>query len=345
SALRDAAKLYAQRAYDGSTGGFEDRSTNMIADPLSQGEAYYYYRAGGNGGNTASQTFQPGKTFAKEARQLAFSTTWTGFTPEVGTGAISGTNVPLNTLLVNTNIPGTNLPNPLTGTVGTSTTPVPYIPNRIRASIYTKDGYNTTVAGVNAAATGAANINGKATFLSEFLNPIAGRVPGAVLTGNDLLLQDRYGNDTPLRVQTSNSPSSNYADAKILLDRKDMDALVALANQARRVKTYDYSGKDGVRTTKLANQFDPITLNNAQGREYFVQGTNGAYALQPNNVSGSTGLTVAPGGYVTNSQIYNNVINYLLAEYGSLGEDQRKVGYVQNAELDQRRGLRMRRCC
>ncbi|WP_341881883.1 iron uptake porin [Synechococcus sp. UW140] len=346
SALRNAAKLYGQRAYDGSTGGFQDRSTNMIADPLSQGEAYYYYRAGGNGANTASATYQPSKTFAPQARQLAFSTTWTGFTPGPqtityvanntrvtgSTTSLAGTEA-TGSLLVNTNIPGTNIANPLTGTVGTSTTPVPYAPNRIRASIYTKDGYNTSVAGANAATPTAAtgpvtsNINGKATFTSEFVNPVAGRVPGAVFTGNDILLQDRYGNDTALRVQTSNSSSSNYSDAKILLDRKDMNALVALANQARRVKTYDYSGKDGVRTTKPANQFDPITLTNAQGREYFVQGTNGTYATLANGA----GLTVTPGGYVTNTNLYNNVINYLLAEYGSLGEDQRKVGYVQNA--------------
>ena len=96
SALRDAAKLYGQRAYDGSTGGFQDRSTNMIADPLSQGEAYYYYRAGGNPANAATAaattgtTFQPAKTFEAQARQLAFSTTWTGFTPGPG-GALAGT--------------------------------------------------------------------------------------------------------------------------------------------------------------------------------------------------------------------------------------------------------------
>ncbi|NBR45367.1 MAG: hypothetical protein EBT85_10010 [Synechococcaceae bacterium WB5_2B_268] len=83
SALRDAAKLYGQRAYDGSTGGFEDRSTNMIADPLSQGEAYYYYRAGGNGtpAGLPAATYQPTKIFAAEARQLAFSTSWNGYTP------------------------------------------------------------------------------------------------------------------------------------------------------------------------------------------------------------------------------------------------------------------------
>lgn len=337
-ALMGAAKLYGQRAYDGSTGGFQDRSTNMIADPLSQGEAYYYYRAGGQltsqtastNANTASTTYQPAKTFEAQARQLAFSSTWTGFTP--GPGAAVGGTEAAGSLLVNTNIPGTNLANPLTGTVGTSTTPVPYSINRSRASIYTKDGYNTAVAGVNAAAAGAANINGKAIFQTEFLNPISGRVSGAVLTGNDLLLQDKYGNDTALRVQTSNSSSSNYADAKILLDRKDMQALVALANQARRVKTYTYSGKDGVATTKLVNQFDPISLNSTATRNYYAQtATSGAQPATPNFSGNGAGLFVTPGGYVTNQNVYNNVINYLLAEYGSLGEDQRKVGYVQNA--------------
>jgi hypothetical protein len=218
SALRNAAKLYGQRAYDGSTGGFQDRSTNMIADPLSQGEAYYYYRAGGNGATATGTTYQPAQTFAPQARQLAFSTTWTGFTPEPG-GTISGSDKALNSLLVNPNIPGTTIANPLNGgTVGT-----PYAPNRIRASIYTKDGYNgvynsaTTPTGVTPA-TG----NNRAL---EFLRPLTNTA--LPLTGNELLLEDRYGNTTPLRVQTSNSTSSNYSDAKILLDLKDMQSLVA----------------------------------------------------------------------------------------------------------------------
>ena len=316
SALRNAAKLYGQRAYDGSTGGFQDRSTNMIADPLSQGESYYYYRAGGNGATATGTTYQPARTFAPEARQLAFSTTWTGFTPEPGTGAISGAAALQGSLLVNPNIPGTTIANPLNGgTVGT-----PYAPNRIRASIYTKDGYNSSVA-VPTTPTGVAPTTKNRVL--EYLLPNASTA--LPLTGNEILLEDRYGNTTPLRVQTSNSTSSNYSDAKILLDRKDMQSLVALANESRRVKTYTYNGKAGA-VTKLANQYDFININDASSRTYTGVTAAGAAAT-----IGGAGLTVTPGGYVQNSNTYNNVINYLLAEYGSLGEDQRKVGYVQNA--------------
>ena len=317
SALRNAAKLYGQRAYDGSTGGFQDRSTNMIADPLSQGEAYYYYRAGGNGAIATGTTYQPTRTFAPEARQLAFSTTWTGFTPEPGgTVAISGAAALQGSLLVNPSIPGTTIANPLNGgTVGT-----PYAPNRIRASIYTKDGYNTAVA-LPTTPTGAVPTTKNRVL--EYLLPNASTA--LPLTGNEILLEDRYGNTTPLRVQTSNSTSSNYSDAKILLDRKDMQSLVALANESRRVKTYTYNGKAGA-VNKLANQYDFININDASSRTY-----TGVTAAGAATTIGGTGLTVTPGGYVQNSNTYNNVINYLLAEYGSLGEDQRKVGYVQNA--------------
>ena len=314
SALRNAAKLYGQRAYDGSTGGFQDRSTNMIADPLSQGEAYYYYRAGGNGAIATGTTYQPAQTFAPQARQLAFSTTWTGFTPGTG-GALAGTEA-TGALLVNPSIPGTTIANPLNGgTVGT-----PYAPNRLRASIYTKDGYNTSVA-VPTTTTGVAPTTKNRVL--EYLLPNASTA--LPLTGNEILLEDRYGNTTPLRVQTSNSTSSNYSDAKILLDRKDMQSLVALANESRRVKTYTYNGKAGA-VNKLANQYDFININDASSRTYTGVTAAGAAAT-----IGGAGLTVTPGGYVQNSNTYNNVINYLLAEYGSLGEDQRKVGYVQNA--------------
>lgn len=311
SALRNAAKLYGQRAYDGSTGGFQDRSTNMIADPLSQGESYYYYRAGGNGATATGTTYQPAQTFAPQARQLAFSTTWTGFTPGPG-GTVAGTEA-TGVLLVNPNIPGTTIANPLNGgTVGT-----PYSPNRIRASIYTKDGYNSSVA-VPTTPTGVAPTT-KNRVLEYLLPNVSTALP---LTGNEILLEDRYGNTTPLRVQTSNSSSSNYSDAKILLDRKDMQSLVALANESRRVKTYTYNGRAGA-ATKLAGQYDFININDASSRTYSAVGATPTI--------GGSGLTVTPGGYVQNSNTYNNVINYLLAEYGSLGEDQRKVGYVQNA--------------
>nr|WP_255120856.1 iron uptake porin [Synechococcus lacustris] len=104
-----------------------------------------------------------------------------------------------------------------------------------------------------------------------------------------------------------------------------MQSLVALANESRRVKTYTYNGKAGA-VTKLANQYDFININDASSRTY-----TGVTAAGAATTIGGAGLTVTPGGYVQNSNTYNNVINYLLAEYGSLGEDQRKVGYVQNA--------------
>ena len=314
-ALMGAAKLYGQRAYDGSTGGFQDRSTNMIKDNQSQGGAYYYYRAGGDGLATTSTKFQPAKTFAPQARQLAFSTTWTGFTPEPG-GTISGSPKALNSLLVNPSIPGTTIANPLNGgTVGT-----PYAPNRIRASIYTKDGYKSAVA-VPTTPTGVAPTTTNKTI--EFLLPnVSTALP---LTGNEILLQDKFGDTTLLRVQTSGSTSSNYSSSSILLDRKDMQALVALANESRRVKTYTYNGKAGA-VTKLANQYDFININDAYSRTY-----TGVTAAGAATTIGGATLTVTPGGYVQNSNTYSNVINYLLAEYGSLGEDQRKVGYVQNA--------------
>jgi hypothetical protein len=350
SQLRAAARLYGQRAYDGSTGGFQNRSINRISDPLSQGESYYYYAAGGQGSaGGPSQTFQPGIYATAQARQLAFSTTWTGYTPSATTTANvnnaygSNNNTVMSgvatgqRLLVNTNIPGTNLPNPLNGVVGTSTTVVPYVADRTRISLYTKDGYKTSVASVNAAAVtngavAAGNINGQTAFTSEFVNPLAGRVSGAIFTGNDILLQDRYGNDNTLRVQTSGSTSSNFTDQKILLDRKDMQALVALANESRRVKTYTYAGAGGVGTVKPIGVYDPIVLNTTASRQYFAQTSAMGSAPATANFSGSsTGLVVTPGGYVTNPTIYNNVINYLIAEYGSLGENQRRVGYVQKA--------------
>ncbi|MDA0290808.1 MAG: iron uptake porin, partial [Cyanobacteria bacterium] len=218
---------------------------------------------------------------------------------------------------VNTNIPGTTIANPLNGgTVGT-----PYAPSRIRASIYTKDGYKSAVA-VPTTPTGVAPTTTNKTI--EFLLPnVSTALP---LTGNEILLQDKYGNTTPLRVQTSNSTSSNYKSSSILLDRKDMQALVGLANQSRRVKTYTYTGSAGV-VTKLAGQYDFIDINSAVSRTYNKINAAGGSGF----IGGSGKLLVTPGGYVENNFGYTNVINYLLAEYGSLGEDQRKVGYVQNA--------------
>ena len=337
SALRSAAQLYGQRAYDGSTGGFQNRSVNMIADPLSQGEAYYYYRAGGNGNTTTGTTYQPTKTFAAEARQLAFSSSWNGFTPAgVNTGVnannafgaannVSGAATGQR-LLVSTTIPGTNIANPLNGNaVGTTGVPVPYQVDRERLSIYTKDGFRTAVklpTSVTTAAPATAN-----RTLENLLPNASTALP---LTGNEILLNDRYGNTNSLRVQTSGSTSSNFADAKILLDRKDTQALVQLANEARRAKTYTYTNSAGVAVPKLAGVYDPINIDSTASRNYTgVIGTAGTAAATFG--AAGTGLVVTPGGYVTNPTVYNNVINYLVAEYGSLSETQRNYGFVKKS--------------
>ncbi|NDG03675.1 MAG: hypothetical protein EB119_10925, partial [Synechococcaceae bacterium WBB_34_004] len=336
SALRDAAKLYGQRAYDGSTGRFEDRSTNMIADPLSQGEAYYYYLAGGNGATATGATYQPTKTFAAEARQLAFSTSWNGYTPSATTGTatnafgaaasvMSGAGTG-SQMLVNTNIPGTIIANPLNGNaVGTTGIPVPYVANRERISLYTKDGFQTAVKLPTSTTTLAPT-----TANAVLQNLLPNSSTALPLTGNEILLNDRYGNTNTLRVQTSGSTSSNFADSKILLDRKDAQALVQLANEARRAKTYTYTNNLGVAVTKLAGQYDPINIDATASRNYSGV-INSAGAASATFGAGGKGLVVTPGGYVTNPTVYNNVINYLIAEYGSLSETQRKYGFVQNS--------------
>ncbi|NBQ20077.1 MAG: hypothetical protein EBU13_10765, partial [Synechococcaceae bacterium WB5_2A_257] len=342
SALRDAAKLYGQRAYDGSTGGFEDRSTNMIADPLSQGEAYYYYRAGGNGtpAGLPAATYQPTKIFAAEARQLAFSTSWNGYTPSgtaktslfnttvtnafgAGSSVMSGAGTG-SQMLVNTNIPGTTIANPLNGNAIGATTTVPYVANRERLSIYTEDGFQTSVK-LPTSPTGNPSTIANATL--EYLLPNSSTA--LPLTGNEILLNDRYGRTNTLRVKTSGSTSSNFVETKILLDRKDTQALVQLANEARRAKAYIYTNRDGVSVSKIAGQYDIININDTASRTYTA--VNAIGTTVTNFGASGSGLVVTPGGYVTNPTIYNNVINYLIAEYGSLSETQRKYGFVQNS--------------
>ncbi len=339
-ALTDAAKLYGQRAYDGSTGGFQNRSTNAIADPLSQGEAYYYYRAGGNGATATGTTYQPTKTFAAQARQLAFSSSWNGFTPTSGAagtvtnafgGAASSANVISGAatgqrLLVSTTIPGTTIANPLNGNaVGSTGIAVPYVANRERLSIYNKDGFSSAVK-LPTSATVLAPATANAT-LQNLLPNSSTVLP---LTGNEILLNDRYGNTSSLRVQTSGSGSSNYADSKILMDRKDTQALVQLANEARRAKTYTYTNSAGVAVTKLAGLYDPIAIDSTASRNY-TGVINSAGAASATFGAVGTGLVVTPGGYVTNPTVYNNVINYLVAEYGSLSETQREYGFVKKS--------------
>ena len=314
-ALMGAAKLYGQRAYDGSTGGFQDRSTNMIADPQSQGEAYYYYRAGGEGAtqNNNNQTTLSNSATNLQARQLAFSTTWTGFTPANGAGNANGgtlTNVLVSPV-------GTNI-----GFTTAGGTVLPYQPNRTRASIYTKDGYRqpvfpTTNAGVAQTPYPTGGV------LLQFLSP--NQNINTDLTGNNILVNDKFGNSNVLRVQTSASSSSNFSSSNVLLDQKDMNALVDLANRSRQVKGYVYT-YGGAQVYKPIGTPDNVVLNTSIARTYSQINAAGS------TVQTAAGLlSVTPGGYVVNTNGYNNVINYLLAEYGSLSENQRNTGYVQNA--------------
>ena len=66
SALTNLADLYGHRAYDGSIASVQPRSINMINSPLSQGEAFIFYRSSAP---------------VKLSRELAFSTTSVGLLP------------------------------------------------------------------------------------------------------------------------------------------------------------------------------------------------------------------------------------------------------------------------
>ncbi|NBR45366.1 MAG: hypothetical protein EBT85_10005, partial [Synechococcaceae bacterium WB5_2B_268] len=201
---------------------------------------------------------------------------------------------------------------------------MPYVANRERLSIYTEDGFQTSVK-LPTSPTGNPSTIANATL--EYLLPNSSTA--LPLTGNEILLNDRYGRTNTLRVKTSGSTSSNFVETKILLDRKDTQALVQLANEARRAKAYIYTNRDGVSVSKIAGQYDIININDTASRTYTA--VNAIGTTVTNFGASGSGLVVTPGGYVTNPTIYNNVINYLIAEYGSLSETQRKYGFVQNS--------------
>jgi len=297
-ALRSAAQLYGQRAYDGSTGGFQDRSVNMIPDPLSQGESFEFYRA------TAP---------AGLARQLAFSTTWTGYPPNrLVTARATSTNA----------FGEPTVPNVMRGVgagenlllTGAAAAVLPQA-TVTRTTISTDGGFQRAVKLPNTA------------FTLQYLQPNANT--DLPLEANQIPLLGRYGRTNYLSVSTSGSSSSNFVSAQVLLDPKDLQALVALANEARRAKTYAYSLNGGPLITKPVGAYDPITISSTALRDYTA--VNAAGATVNNFGANGTGLAVTPGGLVTNPTIYKNLINYLVAEYGSLGEQQRAYGFVRNA--------------
>ena len=358
-----AAQLYGIRTYDGSTGGLQDRTVNKIKDGKSNGEAYYYYfrnpdvgsNINGISNQSAASVPAAGRVSAYEARSLAFNTAWTGLTPSDATSGLqaqSGTeDNGLYTFDAATGnyVSGTEAALIAPSIAGLSNltggTPTYYTPDRSRMSLYFKDGArtNNSFAGENGNAFRVTTQGIKQDTLS--MNT------GAYLRARNFMLQDKFGNTQKLRVQTSNSGSSNYKAKSIQFDKADYGALVNLANKARRVKAYDYyvmpnrSGADTTalsiagltKVSKAAGVPDPIKLADIQ-RAYVATGINGQTAVLTGNGregaddrGGSASFAVAPGGFVQNNITYNNVMNYLLAEYGSLGIAQRNVGYVKNA--------------
>ena len=298
AALTDIAQLYGQLAYDGSDLKVQNRFINKIPSPHSQGEAFVFYRA------SATPSL---------SRELAFSTSWTGYIPNnlitassssinafaesadtnVMQGVGSGQNLILNGLASNI-IPQANLS---------------------RISIFSDSGFRQAVQLPST------------NFTLEFLMPATNI--NQPLQADQISLQDRYGRSNVLFSTSSGSISSEFSSAKILLDRKDMQAMLALANEARRAKSYAFLNQNGNIYYKPIGQYDPIVIASSAGRNYLATNYSGE-AVQNFSAAG-TGLVVTPGGFVTNPTIYNNVINYLIAEYGSLGEQQRKFNYVQKA--------------
>ena len=152
--------------------------------------------------------------------------------------------------------------------------------------------------------------------------------------------------------------SSNYKSASIQLDKADYGALINLANKARRVKAYSYFNFTNAtamlmvatktpllgltKVSKAAGVPDPVKMGDiARG---YVATTSTCrpvlllVVLAPafdrywwRRWSKAGGFVVAPGGFAQNNATYGNVADYLIAEYGSLSEQQRNVGYVKNA--------------
>ena len=323
SALGAAARLYGQRAYDGSNAAAQPRFINRIPDPLSQGEAFAYYRP------TAGPAL---------ARQLAFSSSWAAFSPDrTGSDPPPANGLPPsdsngfyggNTAQMVGAANYGALLLPASGSVA-----VPSLVPLLRVSVVAPSGFNTAFSAV---------IPGAPTGTLGFLKPGANTF--LPLQGDDLALKDRYFRTTSLRLRSSGSFSDDFSDFKILLDPKDMQALVQLANSARRVKGYRYvrggSGfnpKGGIAVLKPVGMPDPISISESSTRIYTSAcnqaGSCGSSAtLVDGNLSGNgTALVVAPGGLVTNGNSYDSLLNYLLAEYGSLSEAQRRVVYVQQA--------------
>jgi hypothetical protein len=374
-----AAQLYGIRTYDGSTGGLQDRTINKIKDGKSNGEAYYYYfrnpDVGSNitmssaegGGTQVISVPAAGRLSSADAAQIAFNTSWNGFTPADST---SGLEVSTDSsALATVNNDGTISSNnqtrfffaPSIAALGSSAAnPLVYSPDRSRMSLYFKDGARTDNSFYSTTAT--TNQGGNNTLFvttTQGLKNGLGSSPTAFLRARNFDIQDKFGNTQKLRVQTSNSGSSNYKAKSIQFDRADYGALVNLANNARKVKSYSYivlpnSVVDGDNEfadnlsnvnisalsvfNKASGVADPVKLADIQ-RAYVGVANDGVTTAYLSGVGqegnddrgGFNSFAVTPGGFVQNNATYNNVMNYLIAEYGSLSAAQRNTGYVKNA--------------
>jgi hypothetical protein len=373
------AKYYGYRFYDGSTGGLQDRTVNRIKDGKPNGTAYYYYRWGtGYGADGAKAGVSPSSVStsseqspavsAQAARQLAFSTTWTGIAPSsenkktsgldngaglhnynANTGAVEESTTAANgagyTLIVPT-LNGT--PGSVTGVNGL-VTPL-FTPGKSRGAIYMKDGIlSNSTFNLPSAAGQAANDNIVVAELAGLKNGVAA---DSFLRARNFYTTNAYGGTRNFRVQSSYSTSSNYKSYKVQFDKADYGALLNLANKSRRVKAYEYfnftnasrgtgatqnSTAGLAKVTKAAGIPDPVKISDiARG---YVATTSTPGVTTAGFTQGSALLTgvgggkfvVAPGGFAQNNATYSDVADYLIAEYGSLSEQQRKVGYVKNA--------------
>jgi len=297
-ALRSAAQLYGQRAYDGSDLTVQNRFVNQIPSPQSQGEAFIFYRA------SATPSL---------SRELSFSTSWTGYIPSnlitTRSSSINAFAEPADTNLMQGVGNGQNLilNGPARNIISQA--------NLTRISIFSETGFRQAVQLPST------------NFTLEFLMPATNI--NQPLQADQISLQDRYGRSNGLFSTSSGTSSSDFSSAKILLDRKDMQAMLALANEARRAKSYAFLSDNGSIYYKPTGQYDPIVIASSAERNYLATNYSGE-TVQNFSASGA-GLVVTPGGFVTNPTIYDNVINYLIAEYGSLSEQQRKFNYVQKA--------------
>merc|ERR1711939_854694 len=88
--------------------------------------------------------------------------------------------------------------------------------------------------------------------------------PNAFLRARNFDIQDKFGNTQKLRVQTSNSGSSNYKAKSIQFDRADYGALINLANKARKVKSYSYYNVAGFNNDQV-NITGQALINKASG--------------------------------------------------------------------------------